>query len=242
MAARGGSRPSGRAAAGEPRGGGARRRDRALARAQPRRRSGLPRPGPPGRPPLRGRAPRRRGSPCDLPWRARRPRGGALAAPAVAAGDALREAGLPVTELRAAVVVGSGSLSFEMIRYLTERVPVMVCPSWVYTRVQQPLRRDARERGARAVRVPQHQRVLHARALEPELRPVADRAIVSPADAAVGTCGVVAGDLARSQRRGYRRGATVARSPAAFNAATSTSGESSTTSATCRRSRSGRRS
>ena len=53
-----------------------------------------------------------------------------------ATGDALREAGLPVTELRAAVVVGSGSLSFEMIRYLTERVPVMICPSWVYTRVQ----------------------------------------------------------------------------------------------------------
>ena len=53
-----------------------------------------------------------------------------------ATGDALREAGLPVTELRAAVVVGSGSLSFEMIRYLTERVPVMVCPRWVYTRVQ----------------------------------------------------------------------------------------------------------
>jgi uncharacterized protein YbjT (DUF2867 family) len=32
--------------------------------------------------------------------------------------------------------VGSGSLSFEMIRYLTERVPVMVCPSWVFTRIQ----------------------------------------------------------------------------------------------------------
>jgi len=34
------------------------------------------------------------------------------------------------------VIVGSGSVSFEMIRYLTERVPVMVCPSWVYTRIQ----------------------------------------------------------------------------------------------------------
>ena len=51
-------------------------------------------------------------------------------------GEALREAGVPVTEFRAAVVVGSGSISFEMIRYLTERVPVMVCPQWVYTRVQ----------------------------------------------------------------------------------------------------------
>ena len=51
-------------------------------------------------------------------------------------GDALREAGVPVTEFRAGVIVGSGSLSFEMIRYLTERVPVMVCPRWVYTRTQ----------------------------------------------------------------------------------------------------------
>ncbi len=51
-------------------------------------------------------------------------------------GKALREAGVPVTEFRAAVVVGSGSISFEMIRYLTERLPVMICPQWVYTRVQ----------------------------------------------------------------------------------------------------------
>jgi uncharacterized protein YbjT (DUF2867 family)/uncharacterized protein YndB with AHSA1/START domain len=51
-------------------------------------------------------------------------------------GDALREAGVPVTEFRAAVIVGAGSLSFEMIRYLTERVPLMICPSWVYTRIQ----------------------------------------------------------------------------------------------------------
>lgn len=53
-----------------------------------------------------------------------------------ATGDALREAGVPVTEFRAGVIVGSGSLSFEMIRYLTERVPMMICPRWVYTRVQ----------------------------------------------------------------------------------------------------------
>jgi uncharacterized protein YbjT (DUF2867 family) len=51
-------------------------------------------------------------------------------------GAALREAGVPVTEFRAAVVVGSGSISFEMVRYLTERLPVMICPQWVYTRVQ----------------------------------------------------------------------------------------------------------
>ena len=51
-------------------------------------------------------------------------------------GEALCEAGIPVTEFRAAVIVGSGSLSFEMIRYLTERLPVMICPKWVFTRIQ----------------------------------------------------------------------------------------------------------
>jgi uncharacterized protein YbjT (DUF2867 family) len=51
-------------------------------------------------------------------------------------GEALREAGVPVTEFRSAIVVGSGSVSFEMIRYLTERIPVMICPRWVYTRAQ----------------------------------------------------------------------------------------------------------
>lgn len=50
--------------------------------------------------------------------------------------DALRRSGIPVTEFRAAVIVGSGSLSFEMIRYLTERLPVMICPKWVFTRIQ----------------------------------------------------------------------------------------------------------
>ena len=51
-------------------------------------------------------------------------------------GQALNESGVPVTEFRAAIVVGSGSISFEMIRYLTERVPVMICPRWVFTQVQ----------------------------------------------------------------------------------------------------------
>ena len=51
-------------------------------------------------------------------------------------GEVLRESGVPVTEFRAAVIVGSGSLSFEMIRYLTERLPVMICPKWVFTRIQ----------------------------------------------------------------------------------------------------------
>ena len=51
-------------------------------------------------------------------------------------GHALRESGVPVTEFRAAVIVGSGSISFELIRYLVERLPIMICPRWVYSRVQ----------------------------------------------------------------------------------------------------------
>lgn len=51
-------------------------------------------------------------------------------------GDALRRSGVDVTEFRAAIIVGAGSISFEMIRYLTERVPIMICPRWVRTRVQ----------------------------------------------------------------------------------------------------------
>ncbi|TFG47719.1 MAG: SDR family oxidoreductase [Anaerolineales bacterium] len=51
-------------------------------------------------------------------------------------GIVIARAGVPVTEFRAAVIVGSGSISFEMIRYLTERIPLMVCPRWVYTRTQ----------------------------------------------------------------------------------------------------------
>lgn len=51
-------------------------------------------------------------------------------------GQALREAGVPVTEFRAAVIVGAGSISFEMVRHLVERLPVMVCPRWIYSRIQ----------------------------------------------------------------------------------------------------------
>ncbi len=51
-------------------------------------------------------------------------------------GEALTSAGVPVLEFRAAVIVGSGSASFEMIRYLTERLPVMITPKWVHTRCQ----------------------------------------------------------------------------------------------------------
>ena len=51
-------------------------------------------------------------------------------------GQILRDSGVPVVEFRASVVIGSGSLSFELIRALVERLPVMICPRWVSTLAQ----------------------------------------------------------------------------------------------------------
>jgi len=50
--------------------------------------------------------------------------------------ETLRQYGPPLTDFRSAVVIGAGSISFEMVRYLTERVPIMICPRWVTTRIQ----------------------------------------------------------------------------------------------------------
>ncbi len=51
-------------------------------------------------------------------------------------GDLLRESSCQVIELRASIVIGSGSLSFELVRSLVERLPVMICPKWVSTLAQ----------------------------------------------------------------------------------------------------------
>lgn len=51
-------------------------------------------------------------------------------------GRILREGPVPVTELRAAIIVGAGSASFEIIRDLVRRLPVMVCPRWVRSRCE----------------------------------------------------------------------------------------------------------
>ncbi len=51
-------------------------------------------------------------------------------------GEVLRSTGVPVVEFRASVVIGSGSLSFEMIRALVERLPVMIAPRWVSVAAQ----------------------------------------------------------------------------------------------------------
>lgn len=50
--------------------------------------------------------------------------------------DILRSSGIPTTEFRASIVIGSGSLSFEMIRALVQRLPIMICPRWVDVKAQ----------------------------------------------------------------------------------------------------------
>ncbi len=60
-------------------------------------------------------------------------------------GRMLSSGSTPVTELRAAVIIGSGSVSFEMLRYLTEVLPVMITPSWVRTLCQPIAIRDVLE-------------------------------------------------------------------------------------------------
>ncbi|KJS63263.1 SDR family oxidoreductase [Streptomyces rubellomurinus] len=69
-------------------------------------------------------------------------------------GRILRDSGVPTAELRAAVIIGSGSASFEMLRYLTERLPVMVTPRWVSTRIQPIAVRDVLRQLAGAAGLP----------------------------------------------------------------------------------------
>jgi uncharacterized protein YbjT (DUF2867 family) len=57
-------------------------------------------------------------------------------------GEILLDSGVPTAVLRAAVILGSGSASFEMLRYLTERLPVMITPRWVDNRIQPIAVRD----------------------------------------------------------------------------------------------------
>lgn len=57
-------------------------------------------------------------------------------------GEILRASSVPTIELRAGVVIGSGSASFEMLRHLTERLPIMVTPKWLKNRIQPIAIRD----------------------------------------------------------------------------------------------------
>ncbi len=57
-------------------------------------------------------------------------------------GSALAEFKVPVLQLRAGIIIGSGSASFEMIRHMTHRLPVMITPKWVSNRTQPIAIRD----------------------------------------------------------------------------------------------------
>jgi uncharacterized protein YbjT (DUF2867 family) len=69
-------------------------------------------------------------------------------------GEILLDSGVPTAVLQAAVVLGSGSASFEMLRYLTERLPVMVTPRWVGSRIQPIAVRDVLRYLVGAARLP----------------------------------------------------------------------------------------
>ncbi len=64
--------------------------------------------------------------------------------------------GVPVIELRASIILGSGSLSFEMIRALVERLPVMVTPKWVNVPAQPIAIEDVLAYLLEALRYPTH--------------------------------------------------------------------------------------
>ncbi|MBW4719431.1 SDR family oxidoreductase [Saccharothrix obliqua] len=69
-------------------------------------------------------------------------------------GDVFLASEVPAVVFQAAVVIGSGSASFEMLRYLTERLPVMVTPRWVHNRVQPIAVRDVLRYLVEAVGLP----------------------------------------------------------------------------------------
>jgi uncharacterized protein YbjT (DUF2867 family) len=66
----------------------------------------------------------------------------------------LERSGVPTLVLNAAIVIGSGSASFEMLRYLTERLPAMVTPRWVHNRIQPIAVRDVLHYLTHAATVP----------------------------------------------------------------------------------------
>ncbi len=70
-------------------------------------------------------------------------------------GRVLADGPLDVIELRAAVIIGSGSASFEMLRYLVEVLPVMVTPKWVRTRSQPIAISDVLRYLVEAIRAPE---------------------------------------------------------------------------------------
>lgn len=69
-------------------------------------------------------------------------------------GYLLRYGKVPVTEIRAGMIIGSGSALFEMIRYLTEREPILICPAWFFSQAQPIAIRDVLAYLVNALKVP----------------------------------------------------------------------------------------
>ncbi|MBA2290849.1 MAG: SDR family oxidoreductase [Gemmatimonadales bacterium] len=76
-------------------------------------------------------------------------------------GEILRESGVPVIELRASIVIGAGSLSFEMIRSLVERLPFMITPKWLGVMAQPIAIDDMLQYLLAALRVPAAQGAIY---------------------------------------------------------------------------------
>ncbi len=70
-------------------------------------------------------------------------------------GEILLDSGVPTAVLRAAVIIGSGSASFEMLRYVTERLPLMITPRWVRNRIQPIAVRDVLRYLVESINLPQ---------------------------------------------------------------------------------------
>ena len=70
-------------------------------------------------------------------------------------GYLLRYSRVPVTEFRAGMIVGSGSVLFEMVRYITERQPVLICPAWYFSQAQPIAIRDVLSYLIAALNVPE---------------------------------------------------------------------------------------
>jgi uncharacterized protein YbjT (DUF2867 family) len=69
-------------------------------------------------------------------------------------GQILRTSGVPTIEFRASIILGSGSLSFELIRVMVERVPVIVTPKWVRTKTQPISIEDVLQYLVEALKIP----------------------------------------------------------------------------------------
>jgi len=69
-------------------------------------------------------------------------------------GEILRQSGVPIIEFRASVIIGSGSVSFEMVRALVDRLPILICPRWVQTPTQPIAIEDAIEYLVQAADLP----------------------------------------------------------------------------------------